>query len=384
MENIKPVSVSDATKYIKSLLENDLSLNRIYITGEISNLKQYKMGGQIYLTLKDKNSQMSCVIFNNIASKLPYKLSDGQMVNIVGRVSVFEKRGSYNLQVYAIEPVGVGPLALAFEQIKKKLSAEGLFDASRKKEIPRYPESVAVISSPSGAALWDIVSVARRRAPYLTINLYPSVVQGESAPKSLIKSIKLANKNNKDDLIILARGGGSLEDLFCFNDEKLAYTIAESKIPVVSAVGHEVDFSISDFVADMRAPTPTGASEMLFLDVFTLSERIESYKYSLLAGLKESLVDSKMFLDSIFSDMNHIMKDKLKEASHKLSGLIGKLETLNPLSVMERGFSITKSEDKVIVSTKDCYMGQKITTRLSDGEIKAQVYQVISSDAEDE
>jgi exodeoxyribonuclease VII large subunit len=375
MDN-KALTVTEATRYIKNLLEKDDVLSRIFITGEVSNLKYYKLGGQIYFTLKDGKCQLNCVIFESIAKKLKYELEDGMTVNIVGRISVFEKRGQYNLQVFAIEPQGIGPLALAFEQLKKKLEEKGLFEQSRKRDMDQCPDSVGIITSPSGAALWDIVAVARRLAPYVKIYIYPAIVQGENAPQSLLKALELANKHNKADVIIIGRGGGSLEELFGFNDETLAYAISESKIPVISAVGHEVDFSISDFVADMRAPTPSAAAEMLFVDKVILETKIKANKEKMIQFMSYLVDDTKMLLDNSMSSLNEGMKSIYLENNNEYKNLLAKLEALNPFSVMKRGYSVSKNNDVVIKSVKDCAVGDGIVTEVVDGEILTKVFQL--------
>lgn len=377
MQN-KALSVSEATRYIKQLVEKDITLSRLFVTGEISSLKHYKIGGQLYFTLKDQRCQMNCVVFENVASKLKFVIENGMKVNVIGRISVFEKRGQYNLQVFAIEPLGIGPLALAFEQIKQKLEGEGLFALDRKRPIPKFPESIGIIASPSGAALWDIVTVARRRAPYAKIYLYPSIVQGDNAPPSIINAVKLANQHQKVDILLLSRGGGSMEDLFCFNDEALAYAVAESKIPTVSAVGHEVDFTICDFVADMRSPTPSAAAEMLFVDKDVIDTRLETYTKELEQKINCLTEDTRLLLDNYVMTLNGALKDKYKDAQNQLNNLVGRLEALNPLALFNKGYSVSMFGEKVLKSIKDCQLGDKITTRLSDGEIKAQVYQINS------
>lgn len=377
MQN-KALTVTEATRYIKQLVEKDVNLSRLFVTGEISSLKHYKIGGQVYFTLKDQRCQLNCVVFENVASKLKFVIENGMKVNIIGRISVFEKRGQYNLQVFAIEPLGIGPLALAFEQIKKKLDAEGLFALDRKRPIPKFPESIGIIASPSGAALWDIVSVARRRAPYVKIYLYPSIVQGENAPPSIIKAIKLANEHKQVDILLLSRGGGSMEDLFCFNDDSLAYAIADSAIPTVSAVGHEVDFTICDFVADMRAPTPSAAAEMLFVDKEVIDARLETYTKNLEQSVKYMAEDTRLLIDNYVMSLNGGLNDKYRDVHNELNNLVGRLEALNPLSLFSKGYSVSMAGKKVLKSIKDCQLGDKITTRLSDGEVKAQVYQINS------
>ncbi|PZM79670.1 MAG: exodeoxyribonuclease VII large subunit [Candidatus Margulisiibacteriota bacterium] len=376
MENSKTFTVTEANRYIKNILEQDIFLSRLFISGEISNLKHYKIGGQLYFTLKDETSQLNCVIFETMARQLKFSPENGMKVNAVGRLSVFEKKGYYNLQIFAMEPLGIGPLALAFEQLKQKLFQQGLFDQGRKKKIPQYPESIGIVSSPSGAALWDIVTVARRRAPYVKIYLYPAIVQGEKAPRSLIDALESANKHNKVDLILLARGGGSLEELFCFNDETLAYAISNSEIPVICAVGHEVDFTIADFVADLRAPTPSAAAEVIFKDVNESLNKIKIYEEIMLKKMQSIIEDCRLQIDNNISIMSDALHDIFDGSENKLGNLVARLESLNPLSILSRGYSVASINDKIIKKTIECKLGDSIATQVADGTIRSKIYQI--------
>ncbi|HCY35705.1 MAG TPA: exodeoxyribonuclease VII large subunit [Candidatus Margulisbacteria bacterium] len=376
MENSKTFTVTEANRYIKNILEQDIFLSRLFISGEISNLKHYKIGGQLYFTLKDETSQLNCVIFETMARQLKFSPENGMKVNAVGRLSVFEKKGYYNLQIFAMEPLGIGPLALAFEQLKQKLFQQGLFDQGRKKKIPQYPESIGIVSSPSGAALWDIVTVARRRAPYVKIYLYPAIVQGEKAPRSLIDALESANKHNKVDLILLARGGGSLEELFCFNDETLAYAISNSEIPVICAVGHEVDFTIADFVADLRAPTPSAAAEVIFKDVNESLNKIKIYEEIMLKKMQSIIEDCRLQIDNNISIMSDALHDIFDGSENKLGNLVARLESLNPLSILSRGYSVASINNKIIKKTIECKLGDSIATQVADGTIRSKIYQI--------
>ncbi|HAR61938.1 MAG TPA: exodeoxyribonuclease VII large subunit [Candidatus Margulisbacteria bacterium] len=376
MENSKTFTVTEANRYIKNILEQDIFLSRLFISGEISNLKHYKIGGQLYFTLKDETSQLNCVIFETMARQLKFSPENGMKVNVVGRLSVFEKKGYYNLQIFAMEPLGIGPLALAFEQLKQKLFQQGLFDQGRKKKIPQYPESIGIVSSPSGAALWDIVTVARRRAPYVKIYLYPAIVQGEKAPRSLIDALESANKHNKVDLILLARGGGSLEELFCFNDETLAYAISNSEIPVICAVGHEVDFTIADFVADLRAPTPSAAAEVIFKDVNESLNKIKIYEEIMLKKMQSIIEDCRLQIDNNISIMSDALHDIFDGSENKLGNLVARLESLNPLSILSRGYSVASINNKIIKKTIECKLGDSIATQVADGTIRSKIYQI--------
>lgn len=376
MEDQKALSVTDANRYIKNILEQDLLLSRLFVTGEITNLKHYSIGGQIYFTLKDAASQLNCVIFESTVKQLKFKPEEGMRVNVIGRISVFEKKGYYNLQIFALEPLGIGPLAMAFEQLKRKLQSEGLFAPERKRAIPAYPESVGIISSPSGAALWDIVTVARRRAPYVKIFLYPAIVQGDKAPASLIAALDLANRHGKADLLLLARGGGSMEELFGFNDEQLAYKICSSGIPVVSAVGHEIDFTIADFIADMRAPTPSAAAEIIFKDVSASMEKVAILSEVLRGHMSDALAGGRQLIDQYVEAMAHALKEQHVKKEQQLAYLLAKLEALNPLAVLRRGFSVTTVREKVVKSIQDCQLGDTLISHVADGRIKANVFQI--------
>lgn len=376
METNKIFSVSDANRYIKNILEQDLLLSRLYITGEITNLKHYSIGGQIYFTLKDTQSQLNCVMFESTVKQLKFKPEDGMKVNVLGRISVFEKKGYYNLQVFAIEPIGLGPLALAFEQLKRKLQQAGLFDQEIKRPLPPYPESIGIISSPSGAALWDIVSVARRRAPYVRLYLYPAIVQGEKAPASLIAALDNANQHKKANLLLLARGGGSFEELFVFNDENLAHAIRRSAIPVVSAVGHEVDITIADFVADLRAPTPSAAAELLLGDRRESITQIDNIAKDINTLMTDLIADQRLMLDGYQESLKDSIQDLYSRNEQQLAFLLAKLEALNPLSILRRGYSVTTLKEKVVKSIQDCQLGDTLLTRVADGSIRANVFQI--------
>jgi exodeoxyribonuclease VII large subunit len=265
----KALSVSQLNNYLKSLIENDVILSSIFVKGEISNFKQYGFGGQWYFTLKDEQAQINCVVFNNYIEKIKFVPKDGDAVIVKGRVTVFNKRGTYNLHVFWMEPEGLGALAKTFEQLKTKLEKEGLFVAERKKELPRYPKKVAILAALEGAAVRDVITVGQRRDNTVEFGVLPTIVQGTAAVASIVKNIELLQGSDYE-VLILARGGGSLEDLWAFNEEEVARAIAGSNIPIVSAVGHEVDFTIADFVADLRAATPSVAAELVILRGFNI------------------------------------------------------------------------------------------------------------------
>ena len=265
--NNDPVSVSQLNQYIKSLFDNDLHLSNVFVLGEISNVRYYKAGNQIYFTLKDDQSQISCVLFSSTLERLKFQPADGLKVIVRGRVSIYAKRGSYSIKVFYMEPQGIGALATAFEQLKEKLQEEGLFAPERKKPIPQFPEMIGVIAAEHGAAIKDIISITQRRCPLTRIKLLPAVVQGALAPNSIIEQLQKAQADASLDMVILARGGGSLEDLWAFIEERGARATATCQLPTVSAVGHEIDFTIADFVADLRAPTPSAAAELVVPDL---------------------------------------------------------------------------------------------------------------------
>ncbi|MFC1595885.1 exodeoxyribonuclease VII large subunit [Candidatus Margulisiibacteriota bacterium] len=342
------ITVSQLNKYIKSLLDNDLLLSSVVVSGEISNVRYYRAGNQIYFTLKDAGSQISCVLFSSTLSRLKFQPSDGLNVIVRGRVSVYEKRGQYSIQVFYMEPQGAGALASAFEQLKEKLNKEGLFAPERKKAIPQYPELIAVIAAEHGAAVKDIMAIAKRRCPLTYIKLFPAVVQGAMAPDSIVKQLNLAQSDKDVEMVIVSRGGGSLEDLWAFNEEKVARAIADCTIPVVSAVGHEIDFTIADFTADLRAATPSAAAELVVPD---LGQLLSGYN----------------------NNLKNALRQKYQTVFQKFSYLKSKMELLNPVNILERGYSITKKNGKVIKDADTVSTGDEIETVLFRGTVKSNV-----------
>ncbi|MFA5927757.1 MAG: exodeoxyribonuclease VII large subunit [Candidatus Margulisiibacteriota bacterium] len=338
------ISVSQLNRYIKELMDGDMLLTSMIVLGEVSNVKHYSAGNQIYFTLKDENSQVSCVLFGSTIARLKVQPADGLTVIVHGRVTVYEKRGQYSLQVFFMEPQGIGALASAFELLKEKLKAEGLFDIERKKPLPFLPEKIAVVTSASGAVIKDILSIAKRRCPLTDIKLFPAVVQGALAPDSIVEQLKKAQAEPELEAIILARGGGSLEDLWAFNDERVARAIADCRLPVVSAVGHETDFTIADLVADLRAPTPSAAAELL---IPNLEE--------LLAGLEE--------------DFKYALKQKYQNALQQFEYLKGQLQLLNPKAILERGYSITKKNGKIVKNATEIAPGDELETVFAMGRV---------------
>lgn len=395
-EKPKIISVSQLNYYVKSLLENDYKLNNVIVTGEISNLTDHYRSGHIYFSLKDEKSVIRSVMFAGNARNLKFKPEEGMKVIAVGRVSLYEPSGSYQLYVEGMQPDGIGELTLAYEQLKKKLEEKGTFAQEHKKPIPKFPRTVGVITSPTGAAIRDIENILTRRYPQAEILLCPTLVQGENAAPELVKAVNLFNEYDLADVIIIGRGGGSIEDLWPFNDESLAYAIYASNIPVISAVGHETDFTICDFVSDLRAPTPSAAAELAVPD----SEELKSYYRSQihylstmmdrkLINARAALTRSKSRLSAVVSDkvsdgqklkllnkikrIQNIANTRIAEESEKNSQIAAKLEELNPLSVLKRGYTVTEKDGKIISSSKGLKPDDELTVVFHDGKINTIV-----------
>ncbi len=390
-------SVTQINEYIKLTLESSPVLRSVFLRGEISNLKSNYASGHLYFSLKDSGSTIRAVMFRGSASRLKFMPESGMTVIVHGKISTYTVSGDYQIIIDDMQPDGAGALAIAFEQLKNKLEAQGLFAAERKKPIPRFAKSVGVITSASGAALHDIINVSGRRNPAIEMIIYPSYVQGELAPQSLASGIRFFNNRHRVDVIIIGRGGGSAEDLWCFNDEMLARTIAESEIPVISAVGHETDFTICDFVSDMRAPTPSAAAELAFFDAGEIRHRTEQLKgrcdaavlrrINELSGRLELLRkdaelhspanvlnDKRIKLDKLNERANNLIRDRINTKQSDFRILCTRLEGVNPLSVLAHGYSVVENEDgEIIASIDDVTLDQSIRVRLSDGEFSAQV-----------
>ncbi|MEE3342519.1 MAG: exodeoxyribonuclease VII large subunit [Bacilli bacterium] len=439
MEQVNYITITQLSKYLKYKFDEDVHLRRVYLKGEISNFKAHTRG-HYYFTLKDENSRISAVMFQSNVSKIKFLPQDGMKVMVTGRVTVYEATGGYQIYVEDMSEDGVGNLYMAFEQLKKKLEAEGLFDKAHKKKIPRMPKKIGIVTASTGAAIRDILTTIKRRYPIVETILFPALVQGEYAAEDIAKKIEIANGYDIDTLIV-GRGGGSIEDLWPFNEEIVARAIYNSKVPVISAVGHEVDFTIADFVADLRAPTPTAAAELAVVDINTIRDylntakirsynainnKIASYKDRLISindsyimkkpsniyEVKEQKLD--MLIDRINSDINkiiefnrvrlfkfsesyilnnpkmlYVMKEEnLKNIINKLNkeidivynykknymdNIVSKLMVLNPLSTISRGYTITRSEGKVISSIRDIKKDSNINIELRDGIIDAIV-----------
>ena len=391
-----PITVTDLNKYIKSKIDSDEMLNNVLVKGEISNFKNHYTG-HMYFTLKDENSLIKCVMFKTYTTHLSFMPKDGMKVIILGSVSVFERDGVYQVYAKAMKQDGLGSLYEAYEKLKAKLSEEGLFDESHKKKIPFMPKTIGVLTSNTGAVIRDIINVSTRRNPNVHIRLYPVPVQGAGAAEKIAEGIEFMNKNNLADVLIIGRGGGSLEDLWPFNEEVVARAIYNSKIPIISAVGHETDFTIADFVADLRAPTPSAAAELAVANIDDVKSTLFLYNTRYKNALKKKLQlmrlsyekcmarqafknptqkinEQYMVIDMKVKAMQNKIQLKLKEERTKFIKQVSKLDTLSPLKTLARGYSIvTDSSNKIIKSVKDLKEDQNINIRLADGEKQAKV-----------
>jgi len=390
------LSVSQINFYIKSIIENDGSLQFVLVTGEISNLTVHQRSGHIYLSLKDSNSVISAVMFAGNARRLKFRLENGMKVICRGRISVYEPSGRYQLYIEDMQPDGVGALTLAFEQLKKSLAQKGLFDNAHKKPLPKFPKTIGVITSPTGAAVQDITNIIRRRFPSADIVLAPVLVQGESAPEQLVRAVNKFSASKIADVVIIGRGGGSAEDLWAFNDEQLAYAVYNCETPIISGVGHETDFTICDFVADVRASTPSAAAELAVPDrqelmsyyfkqkqyisamldrkIKTAQLRLENQQRRMSASspkLKAEQLEKQLSAKS--EKLTRFMNVYISDKENKLIAAKGKLDGLNPLNVLNRGYAIAEKDEKIITSSKQLKNGDDFTVILSDGKINAKV-----------
>ena len=389
------ISVSELNSYIKNKIADDEYLNNVLIKGEISNFKNHYTG-HMYFTLKDENSLIKCIMFKSYAQKLDFMPKDGMKVFVLGGVSVFERDGIYQIYVKATQEDGVGILYKKYEELKQRLDEEGYFDESHKQKIPLMPKVIGVLTSQTGSVIRDIINVSTRRNPNVRIRLYPVPVQGEGAAEKIADGIRFMNENNLADVLILARGGGSLEDLWPFNEEIVAHAIYNSKLPIISAVGHETDFSISDFVADLRAPTPSAAAELAVPDIYEIKQKINVYQNRLRMSLVkkveimklryEKCMNSRVFkeptrnindnylrIDNYIKRLENTIKIKQKEEKTKYIELISKLDALSPLKTLTRGYSIVETDNKIIKSSKQLSTGDKIKLRFSDGQKNAEI-----------
>lgn len=375
LENTPVLSVSDINTYVKAILTGDERLKFIRIKGEISNFKAYP-SGHFYFSLKDAESVISAVMFANYSKRIAFSPKNGDEVIVLASVDAYVPRGSYNLNVYEMDEVGLGSQLVELEKLKRKLQEEGLFDESRKRPINIYPKAIGVITAPNGAAVRDIVTNIKRRYPIADIYVFPSLVQGEQAPVELLKAFKKSQEYDLDTLII-GRGGGASEDLSAFNDEKLVRAVATSKMPIIAAVGHEIDTTLIDYIADKRASTPTGAAELATVD---RREIEKEFAYSILTmeqALTNLLNDKHEEIEELKSDLINSLSDKLSSQKMELDYLSKQLESLNPKAVLARGYSISIDENgKAIKSIKDVSKDETIKTLLADGEITAKVIEI--------
>jgi len=418
----KYITVSQLNRYLKFKFDQDPNLGQVFLKGEISNFKSHTRG-HFYFTIKDEGSRINAVMFASQASKLNFMPEDGMKIMVIGRISVYEATGGYQIYVDSMMPDGVGNLYIEYEKLKKKLASEGLFDPTKKKPIPKFPETIGIITAPTGAAIRDILSTIKRRWPATKTILFPSLVQGASAAFDIVKNIKKAEEFDLDVLIV-GRGGGSIEDMWCFNDEEVARAIYECPIPIISAVGHEIDFTIADFVADLRAPTPTGAAEMAVanqsdfynylnqvnlrlnkamntyinqnrekldrlknhyilknpISIYEIKEQkfdtvFEKLQLVMISILKNERIKYQKYIEKI----NYLIDKKLEKEKNSYINVLNKLEVLNPLNTIKRGYSITKINDKVITSVRKINKDDNLVVELTDGCISTKVLDIKES-----
>ena len=390
-----PISVTDLNNYIKGKFVEDEFLNNVLVKGEISNFKHHYTG-HMYFTLKDENSLIKCVMFKTYTPHLNFVPKDGAKVMVLGTVSVFERDGVYQIYAKAMQQEGIGDLHAEYEKLKAKLEQEGLFDEAHKKKIPFMPKCIGVLTSNTGAVIRDIINVSTRRNPNVYIRLYPVPVQGQGAAEKIAKAIEVMNEENLADVLILARGGGSLEDLWPFNEEIVARAIYISELPIISAVGHETDFTIADFASDLRAPTPSAAAELALPNIKDIELKLKGYenrfqnalhkkvevmklRYEKCMASKaftnpmQKINDNYMLLDREVKRLENRMQSILKEKKTYMIEWITKLDTLSPLKTLTRGYSIVTQDNKVIKSVKSVKQGDKINLRFIDGEKKAEI-----------
>lgn len=393
----KYINITELNNYIKSRFDNDEFLFKVYLKGEISNFKNHTRG-HLYFTLKDDNSRLSAVMFYNNAMQLNFKPEDGMNVLVEGRISCYPAQGTYQIYVEKMETDGLGNLYIEYEKLKKKLESLGLFEVSHKKPIPKFPKKIGIITASTGAAVRDIISTIKRRFPICETILFPTLVQGDGAKENIVQQIKKANEYDLD-VIICGRGGGSIEDLWAFNEEVVAYAIYESKIPIISAVGHEPDFTIADYVADLRAPTPTGAAEMAVPAVIEINNLLNQYIIRLnkniknnvnnnfirLRNLKNSYVlknplalyeTKEQKLDNFIDSLNKIIEKNIKDKEHKYEMLVNTLKLVNPLGILEKGYSLVKKDNRLINDSIEIKENDVIDIKLHKGNIKAEVREV--------
>ncbi|WMM26914.1 exodeoxyribonuclease VII large subunit [Tissierella sp. MB52-C2] len=394
--DIRPLRVSEVNSYIKRLFLSDMILSSLSIEGEVSNFKHH-YSGHMYFNLKDEKGKIKSVMFRSDNESLKFNLEEGMKIIATGYISLYEKEGDYQFYIRHIKESGLGDLYRAFEELKKKLESEGLFSETNKKPIPTMPKKIGIVTSATGAAIKDIITVIRRRFPPCNILIYPSLVQGTQAPKEICKGLNYLDSREDVDLIITGRGGGSIEELFAFNDEDVARTIYNLNTPIISAIGHETDFTIADFVADLRAPTPSAAAELAVPNIYNIKSELEN-KYNRLIksvfqilgqhkvridylnrNLKffnpvNQLRDKRQEIDNLFKDLNYLMEKDFINRKNQLSALKNNLDILNPLLALGRGYGILMDkEGKLIKSIEDAILDEEINILLKDGRISTIV-----------
>jgi len=397
----KVYTISELNRKVRFLLEGQFA--SIWVEAEVSNFKKHS-SGHMYLSLKDENSQISAAFFSRYNHQLKFQLKDGLKVLVFGKISLYEARGQYQFYIERIEPKGIGALQLAFLQLKEKLQKEGLFDPDHKKLIPKYPNRIGVVTSPTGAAIRDIINVVNRRFHGTQVLIYPVRVQGEGSAAEIAQAIKDMNQMKEVDVVIVGRGGGSIEDLWAFNEEIVARSVYDSKLPIISAVGHEIDWTICDFVSDMRAPTPSAAAEIVVQNREEIENRLiqdqTRMKHSIL-GLLESRIQSlnalqssyafkqplllvdqfSQRLDELMRQLQNYLKANLSQKSQTFQGLVGRLNALSPLSILERGYSLSfTAPGELLKDIKSVSVGDALTTRLARGVIKSKVEKILKND----
>lgn len=392
----KILTVSQLNFYVKSILDSDQRLNYVFLCGEISNLTDHYRSGHIYLSLKDNKSVIRAVMFAGNARNLKFKPMEGMKVICRGRVTLYEATGQYQYYIEDMQPDGIGALYQAYEQLKEKLQSKGLFDESHKKPIPYCPKTIGVITSPTGAAVQDIKNILTRRFPSVNIVLCPVLVQGDNAVPQLIDAVNKLNEYDLCDTIIIGRGGGSIEDLWAFNDENLAYAIYNSHIPVISAVGHETDFTICDFVSDLRAPTPSAGAELAVPDRNEILQNLDAQRQYLSSLMDKKLIENNNVVSEmttkllslspddkiakLYNDLDFISQKYennsnriFQNTANKIELLATKLESLNPVSILKRGYSVVTNNDKTVTSVKDVKNGDTLAINVTDGKIISKV-----------
>jgi exodeoxyribonuclease VII large subunit len=368
-------SVAQITGYLRDILESDALLADVWISGEVSNMSG-SSAGHLYFTLKDAASQMRCVLFNR--KRLSVDMENGMAVVAHGRISIYEVSGAVQLYVDTIQPTGLGVLNMEFERLKAKLAEEGLFETSRKRPLPAFPERIGIVTSPGGAVLHDITNIISRRYPLVELVLAPTTVQGESAVPGIINALNALNDRGDIDLIIIARGGGSIEDLWAFNDEKVARAIYSSKAPVISGIGHETDFTIADFVADKRAPTPSAAAELAVPSRSELETHIQSDIADMVALLSNSIERGRQHTDELYATASNQVRNVISVNTEKLRGQELKLDSLSPLATLERGYALVQSQSsgEIISRISQVESGDMIKVQVSDGRFNSRVTDV--------